>query len=146
MIWLLLSIAYTASIPSVPCSYPSVNRLGVVKRLEGDTAETADPGWPKGYPIPYNIMFNDKMGSFSKVAVAQGLAGHLRVGGNFFCINFFLHLLNCLNDNPWVCSLFPFSPPPWWGWEQDSGRILSSSWALPTIFLQLQSPQRDVCG
>lgn len=107
MIWLLLNIAYTASIPSVPCCYSSVNRLGVVKSLGGDTAETTDPGWPKGYVIPCNIMFNDKMKSFSKVAVAQGLAGHLHVGGNFFCINFLLHLLNCLNDNPWVCSLFP---------------------------------------
>lgn len=137
MIWLLLNIAYTASIPSVPCSYSSVNRLGVVKSLGGDTAETTDPGWPKGYLIPCNIMFNDKMKSFSKVAVAQGLAGHLHVGGNFFCINFFLHLLNCLNDNPWVCSLFPFSPPSCWGWEQKTGSILSSSWPLPTIFPQL---------
>lgn len=113
MIWLLLNIVYTASIPSLfSCSYPSVNRLGVYL----PPAETTDPGWPKGYPIPYDIMLNNKMGgSFSKVAVAQGLAGHLSVGGGCFCITFFSSLY-CLNVNPRVCSRIPFfSLPSWWG-------------------------------
>lgn len=33
MIWLFLNIVYTASIPSVPWSYLSVNSLGVAKSL-----------------------------------------------------------------------------------------------------------------
>lgn len=146
MIWLLLNIVCTASIPSVPCSYPSENRLDVVKSLGGDTAETADSRWPKGYPMPYNIIFSDKMGSFSKVAVPQGLAGHLPAAGDCFCISFFLHLLNCLSENPWVCSFSPFfSLPYWWGLEQDSGGIfqLCSNHYIPSMAL---SRQRDVCG
>ena len=35
---------------------PPARRLGVHKKLGGDTAGTADPTWPKGYSIPYGIM------------------------------------------------------------------------------------------
>ena len=34
---------------------PLTSRLGVGKILGGDIARTADPNWPKGYSIPYDI-------------------------------------------------------------------------------------------
>ncbi|KAK4828177.1 hypothetical protein QYF61_024426, partial [Mycteria americana] len=46
-----------------------VRRLEVHKKLGGDTARTADPNWPKGYSIPYDVMLNKKLG---------GLAGRAR--------------------------------------------------------------------
>ena len=35
---------------------PPVSRMGVHKKLGGDTAGTADPNWPKGYPLPYDVI------------------------------------------------------------------------------------------
>ena len=34
-------------------------RLGVHKKLGGDTARTADPNWPKGYSMPYGVMLSN---------------------------------------------------------------------------------------
>ncbi|GAB0209839.1 mitochondrial enolase superfamily member 1 [Grus japonensis] len=42
--------------------WQSVSRLGVHKKLGGDTAGTADPNSPKGYSIPYDIMLNNIKG------------------------------------------------------------------------------------
>jgi len=63
MFLLLLSSAYTASRPFLllKLALPA-SRLGVHKQLGGDTAGTADPNWPKGYPTPYNIVFSNKTG------------------------------------------------------------------------------------
>ena len=36
------------------------SRLGVQKKLGGDTAGTADFSWPKGYPRPYHVVFSNK--------------------------------------------------------------------------------------
>lgn len=33
---------------------------GVGKMLGGDTAGTADPNGPKGYPIPHNVVLSNK--------------------------------------------------------------------------------------
>ena len=42
--------AFSASHPT-----PQASRLGVHKELGGDTAGTADPNWPKGYSILYDM-------------------------------------------------------------------------------------------
>ena len=39
---------------SAPHPAPPASRLGVHKKLGGDTAGTADPKWPKGYPTSYD--------------------------------------------------------------------------------------------
>ena len=60
------------------------------KKFGGGTAGTADPNWPKGYSMPYNIMPSNKTGLeeegvgaalASKVAIAQRLVGHWSAGG-----------------------------------------------------------------
>lgn len=64
-------------------SAPSANRLGGCKRLEGDTAGTADPIRSKRDSIPDNIMLASEKGdSLPKVAVAQRLAGHWSADGS----------------------------------------------------------------
>jgi len=32
----------------------------VHNKLGGDTAGTADPNWPKGYSMPYDVMLSNK--------------------------------------------------------------------------------------
>ena len=54
---LLLSSAYTKSRPFLLLT-PPARRLGVHKKLGGDTAGTADPNCPKGYSRPYDIRFS----------------------------------------------------------------------------------------
>jgi len=34
----------------------------VHKKLGEDTARTAGPNWPEGYPIPYDVTLNNKTG------------------------------------------------------------------------------------
>jgi len=46
--------AFSASHPLSPA-----RRLGVHKKLGGDTAGTADPNWPKGFSIPYDITLSN---------------------------------------------------------------------------------------
>ena len=61
---------------------PAREYARVHRKLGGDTAGTADPNWPKGYPIPYDIMLSNKTrGEVGEGAAAQGLAGHQTVGG-----------------------------------------------------------------
>jgi len=57
MFLLLLSRAYTESRPFLLLT-PPARRLGVHKKLGGDTARTADPSWPKGCPTPFDVMLN----------------------------------------------------------------------------------------
>jgi len=45
--------AFSASHAALPAS-----RLGVHKRLGGDTDGTADPKRPQGYSIPYSVMLS----------------------------------------------------------------------------------------
>jgi len=57
---------------------------GWAKELGRDTAETADPDWPKRYSIPYNVVLSNKSdivdkgggGLSSRGAVAWRLVGH----------------------------------------------------------------------
>lgn len=37
-----------------------MSRVGIGKRLGGDTAGTVDPNWPKEYFIPYDTTFSKK--------------------------------------------------------------------------------------
>jgi len=46
--------AFSVSYPAPPGS-----RLGVQKKLGGDTVRTADPNQPKGYSIPHNVMLSN---------------------------------------------------------------------------------------
>ena len=46
-------MACSASHPTPPTS-----RLGVHKKLRGNTAGTADSNWPKGYSMPYDILLS----------------------------------------------------------------------------------------
>jgi len=39
---------------------PPASRLGMNKKLGGDTAGTADPSGPKGCPIPCDVMLSNK--------------------------------------------------------------------------------------
>jgi len=54
MFLLSLSSAYTESRPFHIT--PPVSRLGMHGKLGGDRAGTADPIWPKGYSMPYDVM------------------------------------------------------------------------------------------
>jgi len=58
--WLSLSSAHTESGPFLLLtpSHQWGGRLGVHKRLAGDTLGTADPSWPKGYSIPYDLILS----------------------------------------------------------------------------------------
>ena len=51
---------HTVKAFSTPCTTPPASRLGVHKWLGGDTGRTADPNWPKGCPVPYDIMHSNK--------------------------------------------------------------------------------------
>ncbi|KAJ7421911.1 Brain-specific angiogenesis inhibitor 3 [Pitangus sulphuratus] len=55
------------------------------KKLGGDTAGTADPKWPKGYPVLYDNMLSNTTGDslLKKVAVAWRLAGKQSAGGRW---------------------------------------------------------------
>lgn len=53
-------LACRQGFPFFPFFPLSMNRLGAGKKLEEDTVRTADPKWPKGYSIPYNIMLSRK--------------------------------------------------------------------------------------
>lgn len=46
----------------LPCfsSCLLVNRLGMHKKLGGDTVRRANPKWPKEYSVPYDIMLKHK--------------------------------------------------------------------------------------
>ena len=68
MFLLLLSSAYSVKAFSASHTIPPVRRLGVHKKLGGDTAGTADPNWPKGYSIPYDVMLNIKLGGVGRGA------------------------------------------------------------------------------
>ncbi|KAK4831831.1 hypothetical protein QYF61_019589, partial [Mycteria americana] len=41
---------------------PSDHECMVHKKLGGGTARTADPNWPKGYSIPYDVMLSIETG------------------------------------------------------------------------------------
>jgi len=56
---LLLGSAYTKDC-SVSYASLSASRLGEDKKLAVGTAGTADPNRPEGYPIPYNLVLNNK--------------------------------------------------------------------------------------
>lgn len=38
-----------------PTFCPIISRLRVGKILGGDTTSTADPNWPEGYFVPYDV-------------------------------------------------------------------------------------------
>jgi len=42
----------------LPFTVLQVRGLEVHKKLGGDRTKTADPNWPKGFSIPYNIIWN----------------------------------------------------------------------------------------
>lgn len=50
------SYYWTLSIP--PITLPA-SRLGVRKKLGGDTVGAADPNWAKGYSVPYEVMLSN---------------------------------------------------------------------------------------
>ena len=60
MFWLLLSSAHTVRAFSAPQTTPPVCGLGVHKKLGGDTAQTAEPSWPKWCSTPYTLMLSNK--------------------------------------------------------------------------------------
>lgn len=88
------------------------------KKLGGDTARIADPNWPKGYSVPYDIMLNNKTGESwpgGGGSTARGRAGHQPVSGEqlhcaslviYIILSFFIIfpsssvLLHCLYLNP----------------------------------------------
>jgi len=61
MFYLLLITSYTASRPFLLLTAPPVNKMGMHKRLGGDTAGTADPNRSKGYSIPYDVTLSNKI-------------------------------------------------------------------------------------
>jgi len=57
--YLLLNSLYTVSRPVSHAALP-VSRLGVPKKLGGDTAGAAVLNWPEGYPRPYDVILSHK--------------------------------------------------------------------------------------
>lgn len=104
------------------------------KGLGVGTAGTAVLNWPKGYSIPYNIVFRNKKPAEAEEKERWGTGfwgGHcsdclgisltLGVVSRCLCITwgvclfvfplFFPHMLSCLYPDPWIFSLFfVFSP------------------------------------
>jgi len=101
------------------------------KKMGGSTARTADPSWPKGYSIPYDVMLSTQTGD-SRLGGCNRCSrmGWVWVSGWWaiaLCITRFVYsiiivvtiiiispfavLLNCLYLNPRVLLFFPFSSP-----------------------------------
>lgn len=89
-----------------------------------ERTRTADPGWPKGYPIPYITAsrWTTKWGTLlllsDKQSIGQQVVSSCTV--HRFCSScvLFSFLLNCLYLSPRVLAFFyclQFSPPPSWG-------------------------------
>lgn len=96
------------------------------KRLEGDNAGTADPKWPNGCPITYNIMYTSKssgkggtlwwwhLSSQASIMCGKHLDIHLPMGDYVLTLYFvwlacknlsywtYAVLLNCPYLNPWA--------------------------------------------
>lgn len=79
MFQLLLRSACTASRPSLFLT------MSITREETGDGQDAgkghtwaADPSWSKGCPMPYKSLLSNKVlgGSFSRVVIAQRLAGH----------------------------------------------------------------------
>jgi len=56
---LLLSSAYTES---RPFHHSTSEQAGATHGAEGDTAGTADPNWPKGYTMLYDVLLSNETG------------------------------------------------------------------------------------
>ena len=122
---------------------PLTSRLGVGKILGGDTARTADPNWPKGYSMPYDVCSaikarrrRNKGGAFVYLCLSSGatathtetllprkrldIAFWWEVENKVFwfslllCATFAFALLNCPYLDPWAFH-YIFSPLSSWG-------------------------------
>lgn len=64
---------------------PTGSRLRVGKKLGGSSTGTADLDWPKSYPMPYDIMLSNKIGSrqlfHGNLGCRAGWTAGLPVGG-----------------------------------------------------------------
>lgn len=140
--WALADQSCTASgvslivfVPPAPSSHcPPASRLEEKEAGKGHSQESCPQ---LTWDIPYHIMsclaLKQKSGWFSKVAIAQRLAGHCSAQGRWWVIAFasleffsFLHSLNCLHLDLWIFSLllflcFPCPTGSWVGPELLSG-------------------------
>lgn len=115
-----------------------VRRLGRHKKLGEDTARTADPKWPKGYPIPHGTVLSNKCWSkkgwrgkdtgsdgiylpteplqvlspaFLKVAehgLPMGNSRLIPCYALLMCMKLLLYLVNCPHLKLWVLALLYF--------------------------------------
>lgn len=115
---------------------PESEEAGGDEKMGGDTAGTADPEWPEGYPRPYGIVLNTKTGGvgWGWQPLSWGLAGHWSVGGeklhcHLFCL-FFYHYsylpflfspCKLSSSQPMSSAFFPtLSPIPLQGKEGEA--------------------------
>ena len=81
-------------------------RAGGAQGIGGDTAGTADPNWPKGYSVPYDVMLSIQ--SWRNV----GRVGHCLGTGWASVIWLWAIVLVCITCLSWVLFLslcyFPF--------------------------------------
>ena len=84
------------------------SRLGVHKKLWGDTAGTADPNWPKGYSIPYDfIMLSNKSWAKKKEAMVFVFLSHHYTWWSPAFLEMAEHLP--ADAKQWMNSLFCFA-------------------------------------
>ena len=114
MFQLLLSSAVQSQGHFIFSHCPASNGLGGYKELGGDRARTVALNWPKGYPIPYGIMWKKKlkMGSWwgrlplpgNQVGTGQWVVSNCLCITHFVCtyllsqlLSFFPLLFFCLS-------------------------------------------------
>lgn len=100
---LTLSSDFSVSLTALP-----VRRLEVRKKLGGDTARTADLHWPEAYSLPYDVMWDNKMGELVGLwqPAPQRLSGHQSAGGeHLHCSSFVLCILSSLLLFPLLFSV-----------------------------------------
>ena len=69
------------------------------KKLAEDTARAADPKWPTGYSIPWDIPSSIGTGKLGRGITARGLAGCRSAGGEQLPCASFVH------SNPFITTV-----------------------------------------
>ena len=95
MLYLVLRSTYTKSGFFISSHCPASEELGMHKVAGGDRKRRADPNWPKGCPVPYGIMLNNKtvrVGQRNQLLLGVWLGISLWVVSNCMCVTCFVYI------------------------------------------------------
>ena len=76
-----------------------MRKLEGLKKLGGDTARTADPNWPTGYSIPWDVPSSIGTGEWGQGIAARGLSGCRSAGGEQLPCASYVH------SNPFIITI-----------------------------------------